>query len=235
MGPGRRSTERRLLFTYTIAEVSRSGTPAMPRGSQASACGTPQSVRVGHMEATACEFRPDFRNNSSHAVAPILLCFGAIRNHMANLKQQVSGFVLVVDDDEGVRRVLSRWVADMGYTVQAAADADSALDIMREHQVDVALVDVRMPGHDGIWLLDQVRRLFPETATVLATGLVEMDPMVTLRPGVVGYIVKPFNRDDLAKVINRGIVERRRLQAEHRSHPRLLSDSVLDGIVVSTD
>jgi len=151
------------------------------------------------------------------------------------MEQQVSGFVLIVDDDEGVRRVLSRWVADMGYTVQAAADADSALDILREHQVDVALVDVRMPGHDGIWLLDQARRLFPETALVLATGLTEMDPMVTLRPGVVGYIVKPFNRDDLAKVINRGIVERRRLQEEHRSHPRLLSDSVLDGMVVSTD
>jgi len=154
---------------------------------------------------------------------------------MANMEQQVSGFVLVVDDDEGVRRVLSRWVVDMGYTVHAAENADSALDIMREHQVDVALVDVRMPGHDGIWLLDQVRRLFPETATVLATGLLEMDPMVTLRPGVVGYIVKPFNREDLAQVVKRGMAEHRRLQEEHRSHPRLLSDAVLDGIVVSTD
>jgi DNA-binding NtrC family response regulator len=154
---------------------------------------------------------------------------------MANMEQEVSGLVLVVDDDEGVRRVLSRWVAEMGYTVQAAADADSALEIMRERQIDVALVDVRMPGHDGIWLMDQVRRLFPETAMVLATGLLEMDPMVTLRPGVVGYIVKPFNREDLAQVIKRGIAERRRLQEEHRSRPRLLSDAVLNGIVVSTD
>jgi Response regulator containing CheY-like receiver, AAA-type ATPase, and DNA-binding domains len=154
---------------------------------------------------------------------------------MANMEQQVSGFVLVVDDDEGVRRVLSRWVVDMGYTVEAAADADSALDIMRERSIDVALVDVRMPGHDGIWLLDQVRRLFPETALVLATGLMEMDPMVTLRPGVVGYIVKPFNREDLVQVVKRGMAERRRLQQEHHSHPRLLSDAALDGIVVSTD
>ena len=151
------------------------------------------------------------------------------------MEQQVSELVLVVDDDEGVRRVLSRWAAEMGYTVHAAADADSALDMMREHPVDVALVDVRMPGHDGIWLIDQVRKLFPETAMVLATGLLEMDPIVTLRPGVVGYIVKPFTREDLAKVIKRGIAERRRLQAEHRSHPRLLSDAALDGIVVSTD
>ena len=154
---------------------------------------------------------------------------------MEHMEQQVSGLVLVVDDDEGVRRVLTRWVADMGYTVHAAADADSAVELMRQHPIDVALVDVRMPGHDGIWLLDQVRRLFPETATVLATGLLEMDPMVTLRPGVVGYIVKPFNREDLAQVVKRGMAERRRLQEEHRSHPRLLSDGVLDGIVVSTD
>jgi DNA-binding NtrC family response regulator len=153
---------------------------------------------------------------------------------MANMEQQVSGLVLVVDDDEGVRRVLSRWAADMGYTVHAAADADSALDTMREHQVDVALVDVRMPGHDGIWLIDQMRRLFPETAVVLATGLLEMDPMVTLRPGVVGYVVKPFNREDLTQVIKRGMLERRRLQTEHRAH-RLLSDTALDGIVVSMD
>jgi DNA-binding NtrC family response regulator len=154
---------------------------------------------------------------------------------MDNMEQQASGLVLVVDDDEGVRRVLTRWVADMGHTVHAAADADSALEMMHVHPFDVALVDVRMPGHDGIWLLDQVRRLFPEVATALATGLTEMDPMVTLRPGVVGYIVKPFNREDLAQVIRRGIAERKRLQAEHRSHARLLPDGVLEGFVVSID
>src|SRR5215216_1326929 len=123
---------------------------------------------------------------------------------MEKLADQFPGTVLVVDDDEGVRKVLSRWVSDMGYAVQAADSADSALAIMREHPVDVALCDVRMPGHDGIWLLDQVRRLYPTIAIALATGLLEMDPAVTLRPGVVGYIVKPFNREDLAQVITRG-------------------------------
>jgi response regulator of citrate/malate metabolism len=61
-----------------------------------------------------------------------------------------------------------------------------------------------------------------------------MDPMVTLRPGVVGYLVKPFNRDDLAKVIVRGLAERKRLQAEHRSQPpRVLSTGMLEGFVIS--
>jgi DNA-binding NtrC family response regulator len=154
---------------------------------------------------------------------------------MENMEQQVTGLVLVVDDEEGIRRVLTRWVADMGYAVHAAPDADSALQIMRDHPVDVAVVDVRMPVHDGVWLLDQVRRSFPQVAAVLATGLMEMDPMVTLRPGVVGYIVKPFTREDLAKALERGMAERKRLQAEHRSHPRLLPDAFLEGCVVSLD
>ena len=149
---------------------------------------------------------------------------------------QVPGTVLVVDDDEGVRRVLIRWVSDMGYAVKAAEDADKALQVMRDAEIDVALCDVRMPGHDGIWLIDQMRGAYPDVAIVLATGLLEMDPMVTLRPGVVGYIVKPFSRDDLTKVVKRGMAERRRLQAEHLTRgPRMLPAGVLEGQVVSRD
>src|SRR5882672_12446294 len=147
------------------------------------------------------------------------------------LSEQVSGTILVVDDDEGVRRVLTRWVADMGYAVQAADGAEKALEVMRDIEVDVALCDVRMPGHDGIWLLDQMRRFHPDIASVLATGLLEMDPMVTLRPGVVGYIVKPFNRDDLDQVIQRGMVEHKRLLSERRhTTPKLLGDGVVEGV-----
>ncbi len=146
-----------------------------------------------------------------------------------------TGTILVVDDDEGVRKLLSRWVADMGHTVKVAPEAHTALKIMRDYPIDVALCDIRMPGNDGIWLLDQVRRLYPGIAVVLATGLVEMDPMVTLRPGVAGYIVKPFNREAFAKALQKGMAERRRLQREQPSGPRLLSAGVLDGIILSRD
>ena len=151
------------------------------------------------------------------------------------MAEQIPGTILVVDDDEGVRRVLSRWVSDMGYGVKTAGDADTALEIARDSAIDVALCDIRMPGHDGLWLIDQIGRLCPDIAMVLATGLVEMDPMVTLRHGVVGYIVKPFNREDLAQVIKRGMAERKRLQAQHRGRPRMLSEGELDGFVASTE
>ena len=154
---------------------------------------------------------------------------------MNNLSEQATATILVVDDDDGVRNVLARWVAEMGHSVLSAADADSALDAMRERPVDVALCDIRMPGRDGIWLIEQIGRLFPGVAIVVATGLVEMDPMITLRPGVIGYIVKPFNREELAAVVKRGITERARLQRNSRSGPRLLDAGLMDDLVVSPD
>ena len=148
--------------------------------------------------------------------------------------ESLAGTILVVDDDEGVRKLLTRWVAALGYAVKVAPEADTALKIMSTCPIDVALCDIRMPGHDGIWLVDQMRRYYPSIAVVLATGLMEMDPLVTLRPGVVGYIVKPFNRDDLEQVIERGMAERTRLKAEQPTGQRLLTDGMLDGIVLSS-
>jgi CheY-like chemotaxis protein len=124
------------------------------------------------------------------------------------VSKKPTGTVLLVDDDEGVRRVMTRWVADLGHQVLVAADAESALEIMQRAAVDVALCDVKMPGHDGIWLVEQLRRAYPATSIVMATGLTELDPMVTLRPGVVGYLVKPFHRAALEEVIQKGLEAR---------------------------
>jgi CheY-like chemotaxis protein len=109
--------------------------------------------------------------------------------------------ILVVDDDPGVRGLLRRVIGDMGHRVTEAGDALSALEVLEKGDVNLALVDVRMPGRDGVWLVDQIVTRFPGTPVALATGLSEMDPHVTLRAGVVGYVVKPFKRSDLADVI----------------------------------
>jgi DNA-binding NtrC family response regulator len=154
---------------------------------------------------------------------------------MDKMPEQTPPTILVVDDDDGVRKVLTRWVTEMGYAVFAAGDALTALDLMRQFPVDVALCDIRMPGHDGIWLIEQIGRIHPDVAIVLATGLVEMDPMVTLRPGVVGYVVKPFNRDELERVVKRGLSERKRLERECRRGSRMLSAALLEDLVVPTE
>ena len=109
--------------------------------------------------------------------------------------------ILVVDDDAGVRALLRNVIEGMGHEVCVAGDAMSALDVIEQGEVGLALCDVRMPGRDGVWLVDQILTRFPGTPVALATGLLEMDPHVTLRPGVVGYVVKPFKRTEIAAVI----------------------------------
>jgi len=63
---------------------------------------------------------------------------------------------------------------------------------MMERPATVALVDIRMPGHDGAWLIERLQKSHPGTAIVIITGIVDLDPRLTLRPGVVGYLTKPF-------------------------------------------
>lgn len=109
--------------------------------------------------------------------------------------------ILIVDDDEGVRTLLRRVIEDIGHQVVEAADANAALEVLQTTNVGLALCDIRMPGRDGVWLMDQILARFPGTPVALATGLLEMDPNVTLRRGVVGYIVKPFNRAAIAELL----------------------------------
>ena len=148
--------------------------------------------------------------------------------------ERTVGTVMVVDDDENIRKVLAHWVAEAGHTVKVAADADAALQMLDSESVDVAVCDIRMPGHDGIWLMDRIRAQHPEVAVVVATGLMEMDPMVTLRPGVVGYIVKPFGKRDVADMVHLGLMERARLSTS-AAGTRELSEGSLDHIELTSN
>jgi DNA-binding NtrC family response regulator len=114
--------------------------------------------------------------------------------------------VLVVDDEDGVRRLLTHWITSLGYNAKSAGDAATALDVLNSTHVHVAVCDIRMPGHDGVWLIDQVRKEHPNTAVIIATGLPDMAPTVTLQSGVAGYLIKPFERQDLATVLNHALM-----------------------------
>jgi CheY-like chemotaxis protein len=113
--------------------------------------------------------------------------------------------VLIVDDEEGIRRLLGHWVESLGYTVQSAGDADEALQMMQATSIDAAICDIRMPGHDGLWLIDQLRASHPATAIVIATGRTDMDPFVTLRSGVAGYLIKPFRVEELRQALEHAL------------------------------
>ena len=113
--------------------------------------------------------------------------------------------VLVVDDETGVRELMSRWLAS-GFDVSTARNADEALRHVQGDPPAVALCDIRMPGHDGLWLAQQIRETSPETAVIMATGVQDVASAVTsLQSGAIDYLTKPFGRDRLRDSVMRGV------------------------------
>lgn len=114
--------------------------------------------------------------------------------------------VLLVDDESGIRGLMTRWVESIGYQARQAGNAEQALEQMSDAPSAVAVCDIRLPGRDGLWLADQLRHEYPDTAVIMATGVHDVDAAVTsLRSGVVDYLVKPFGRDRLREALHRGV------------------------------
>jgi DNA-binding NtrC family response regulator len=107
--------------------------------------------------------------------------------------------VLVVDDEAHVRQLLGLAIRRQGHEVLEADSADAALGVMENTPADVVFTDIQMPGQDGRWLTIQLRKRYPLTAVVLATSVKDLEASITLRFGVVSYLVKPF---DLGSVLN---------------------------------
>ena len=112
--------------------------------------------------------------------------------------------VLVVDDEEPIRRLLTRWLASWDYDAKEAANADDAIVMMTSQPADIILCDVNMPVHDGIWLAEQVRGRWPQTAVIMASSAQDMDTVMRMRKqGAVDYITKPFGREMLRQALQR--------------------------------
>jgi response regulator RpfG family c-di-GMP phosphodiesterase len=114
--------------------------------------------------------------------------------------------ILVVDDEDTVRQVLVRWLESSGYAAAAARSADEALARLEANPVTIVLCDIRMPGHDGLWLAARVRQRYPETAVIMSSGVHDTDAArECARQGVVDYLVKPFGRDRLREAVGRAV------------------------------
>ena len=90
-----------------------------------------------------------------------------------------------------------RQLENAGYELYEAEDAQAALDVMTQTPCDVIFCDIQMPGKDGLWLTAQLRRAYPMSAVILATGVSSVPPNVSMQAGVLAYLVKPFTRQAL--------------------------------------
>lgn len=114
--------------------------------------------------------------------------------------------VLIVDDEAGLRTLMTQWVQALGYSAQVAASAEQALQEMETKPAAVALCDIRMPGRDGLWLTEQLRQRYPDTAVIISTAAQQVDYAVSsLRAGVVDYLLKPFDAPQLRDALQRGL------------------------------
>ena len=120
------------------------------------------------------------------------------------------GKILIVDDEPSVRDSLRRWFQDDGYEVGVADGANDALTRMAETKWDLALVDIRMRGTDGIELQRRMHELEPSLVVIIMTGYASVDTAVTaLKNGAYDYITKPLDPDDVAHLVQNALSHRR--------------------------
>ncbi len=117
--------------------------------------------------------------------------------------------VLIVDDEESIRRLVSKWTDISGYQVKAASSAEAALLMMHAWTADIVVCDIRMPRYSGVWLIEHLRTLYPATAIIISTGYGEVDPALMLRAKITGYLAKPYDRETLLTSLERAMEARR--------------------------
>lgn len=142
--------------------------------------------------------------------------------------------ILIVDDEASVREVLGRWLVAAGYEIREAETAEAALDVMARAHANVVMCDIEMPGKGGIWMAEQLRERYPTAAMILATGLDSIPPATSFKPGIVEYLVKPFERERVLAAVTAGLawhsaaVERSLVPAEPRKPLAAWLDSAPD-------
>jgi len=112
--------------------------------------------------------------------------------------------ILLVDDEEGIRKVLGISLADSGYDVVTASSGEQALSIFREGRPRIVLTDIKMPGMDGIELLQKIKEESPDTEVIMITGHGDLDLAIkSLQFEAADFVTKPINDEALEIALKR--------------------------------
>jgi DNA-binding NtrC family response regulator len=125
------------------------------------------------------------------------------------------GIIHVIDDEPVIHDVLGQLLTSEGYEVELSSSGEEALDKFSASSCDVILLDLLMPGMDGIEVLRRIRKIDPVAAVIVITAYASVESAIAaMKIGALDYIQKPFKHDDLLMTIEKAI-ERRRLQEEN--------------------
>ena len=126
-----------------------------------------------------------------------------------------AGSILVIDDEEIMREILEALLTREGYQVRLAASGEEGLELARSIPFDAAIVDVMMPGLDGIATLHELRNMDDDLPVLMITAFASVETAIAaMKRGAFDYITKPFKNDEVLVVV-RNAVERRQLVAEN--------------------
>ena len=139
-----------------------------------------------------------------------------MESQQADQNVPLLGNLLVVDDDEAVRHMLTQMLKREGYSVHAASSGRQALEILGQSPLDVVLCDVRMKGMDGLELLDRILEIQPDMTVVLMSAYGSVDQALeAIKRGAYDYISKPFKKDEVIFCLRKA-EERERLRRENQ-------------------
>lgn len=123
--------------------------------------------------------------------------------------------ILIVDDEASIRDALTKWFELDGYRVSSAEDANTALMKLQEGPWDIVMLDIKMPGIDGLELQRRIKKIDPSVITIIITAFASVDTSIlALKEGAFDYIVKPVDPDEMSHLV-RNAVEQRRLHYEN--------------------
>ena len=123
---------------------------------------------------------------------------------------KVKGRILIVDDELVVRDSLGKWFTSEGYAAFPVANAREALGQIQQNEFDIALIDIKMPGMDGMELQARLKEADPELTVMIMTGYASVETAVqALKRGAYDYITKPVDPDELSHLVSNALEHRR--------------------------
>jgi two-component system sensor histidine kinase/response regulator len=138
--------------------------------------------------------------------------------------------ILIIDDDESIQKSCRMVFSRDGYEVESALDGESGLKRYRQDRPDVVLVDLKMPGIDGMEVLRQLRSFEPDCVAIVITGYGTIQSAVeAMKRGAYDFLPKPFTPDELRIIVRRGLERRRfiRETARLRKEKQMMRDNFI--------
>ena len=129
----------------------------------------------------------------------------------------MSAKVLLVDDEKDFVEVLAERLETRGFEVRQAFNGDDAINLLNQQDADVVVLDVLMPGKDGVEILREIKQLKPLTEVIMLTGHATVETAIEgMKLGAYDYLMKPTETEDLVAKINKAY----KLKSEHEERIR---------------